>query len=466
MAKRVIENKPFDEIKVGDTAEVKHTLKQSDIVAFASLTGDINPAHLDVEYAENTIFHGIIAHGMLGGSLISNVLGTKLPGPGTIYMSQTFQFKRPTRAGDTITARVTVREKDEEKKRLILDCVVLNQNDEEVITGEAKVMAPVDKIVRALKPVPEIELVEPHVPLYSKLIQRQAPLPAMITAVVMPVTNVSLMGAIEAKDERIIEPILIGPRAKILELAEKEGIQIGDTTIIDVADEDAAACKAVEMVQDGSVEAIYKGHIHTPNLLRAVLHHKGGISVGRRMSHVFIVEAPTYAKPLFITDAAINIDPKLKEKKDIVQNAIDLFRACGFGTPNVAMLSASEVVDPKMPSTVDADAITKMAESGEITGGNVFGPLALDNAISKSAARTKGINNKVAGDADILVTPNIESGNMLFKQLCFLFDLEAAGLVMGAKVPIILTSRADEASTRLASCALGLLYANRDKIGN
>lgn len=452
-----IENKTFDEIEVGDSAEITRQLRTNDIELFAVMSGDVNPAHLDEEYAKADIFHEVIAHGMWGGALISAVLGTELPGPGTIYLNQSLSFRKPVGLGDTVTVRVTVVEKIAEKKRLLLDCECVNQDGETVIKGQAEVIAPSKKVRRPRAVLPEVHLHE-HGARYRELIEATHDIKPIRVAVVHPCDELSLVGALEAKTQGMIEPILIGPSLKIIAVAEAANRSLEGIEIIDVPHSHAAAEQAVEQVRKCNVVAIMKGKLHTDELLTAILDKTMGLRTERRVSHIFAFDVPHYPKPLFITDAAINIYPDLKDKRDIVQNAIDLAQALGIAEPKVAILSAVETVHPKIASTVDAAALCKMADRGQITGGLLDGPLAFDNAISKTAAEAKGIVSEVAGDADILVAPDLEAGNMIAKQLVYLAGAESAGIVLGAKVPIILTSRADGTLSRLASCALAQLY--------
>jgi len=295
---------------------------------------------------------------------------------------------------------------------------------------------------------------------YEALLARCRSLPAVPTAVAHPCEETALAGAIEAGQQGLIEPILVGPADKIQEIAKKCGIDLGKTRIVDAPHSHASAAKAVELVRKGEAELLMKGSLHTDELLGAVVARETGLRTGRRISHVFIMDVPTYHKVLVVTDAAINIAPTLEEKVDIVRNAIDLARSLGVEKPKVAVLAAVETVNSKMPATLDAAALCKMADRGQITGGIIDGPLAFDNAISKDAARVKGIQSEVAGDPDILLTPDLESGNMLAKQLSFLANADSAGLVLGAKVPIILTSRADSVRSRIASCAVAMLVAH------
>jgi len=295
---------------------------------------------------------------------------------------------------------------------------------------------------------------------YERLLERCSGLDPVPTAVAHPCERSALSGAIEAGEKGLITPILVGPAAKIDEVAKSAGIELGKTQVVDAPHSHAAAAKAVELVRQGQAELLMKGSLHTDELLAAVVARETGLRTGRRISHVFIMDVPTYHKVLIVTDAAINIAPALEDKADICQNAIDLAITLGLKEPKVAILAAVETVNSKMPATLDAAALCKMAERGQITGGLLDGPLAFDNAISKEAAETKGIRSAVAGDPDILLAPDLEAGNILAKLLSFLANADSAGLVLGARVPIILTSRADTVRSRIASCAVAMLAAH------
>jgi len=283
------------------------------------------------------------------------------------------------------------------------------------------------------------------------------PLP---TAVAHPCDETSLRGALEAAEADMIAPILVGPRGKIESLAKSLDLDLGGATIVDAPHSQAAAEKAVALVRAGEAELLMKGSLHSDELLAAVTKRDTGLRTGRRISHVFVMDVPNHPRTLFITDAAVNIAPDLMAKRDIIQNAIDLYAGLGLGIPKVAILSAVETINPGIPSTIEAAALCKMAERGQISGGDLDGPLAFDNAISLEAARIKGIKSTVAGRADILVVPDLEAGNMLAKNLTFLSGADAAGIVLGARVPIILTSRADNVRSRMASCAVAMLLAH------
>jgi phosphotransacetylase len=295
---------------------------------------------------------------------------------------------------------------------------------------------------------------------YEILLQRCAGLKPVPTAVAHPCEKTALEGAIDAGQKGLITPILVGPTKRIQEIAKTSGIDLGQVEMIDTPHSHESASKAVQLVREGKAELLMKGSLHTDELLSAVVAKETGLRTARRISHAFIMDAPNYHKVFLVTDAAINIAPGLEDKVDICQNAIDLCESLGVKNPKVAILAAVETVTSKMPATIDAAALCKMADRGQIRNGQLEGPLAFDNAISKQAAETKGIHSDVAGDPDILLVPDLESGNMLAKQLTFLAGAESAGLVLGARVPIILTSRADSVRSRIASCAVAMLVAN------
>ena len=292
---------------------------------------------------------------------------------------------------------------------------------------------------------------------YDRLITAAKKHPPLTTAVAHPCDETSLKGALEGAEARLIKPILVGPNDKIRSVAQSFSLDLGGLEVVDVPHSQAAAEKAVELVRTGKAELLMKGSLHTDELLAEVVKRETGIRTGRRISHVFVMDVPGHPQTLFITDAAVNIAPDLMAKRDIIQNAIDLYAGLGFGTPNVAILSAVETVTTSIPSTIEAAALCKMADRGQILGGTLDGPLAFDNAISPEAALIKGIKSKVAGQAHILIVPDLEAGNMLAKNLTFLSQADAAGVVLGARVPIILTSRADNLRTRMASCAVAAL---------
>ena len=453
----LIENVIYDEITVGQSARLLRTLTLADIQAFASVSGDVNPLHLDAAYANETLFHGMIAHGMWGGALISALLGTQFPGPGTVYLEQVLHFTKPVRVGDTLTVTVTVLSKDDANKHVALDCQVVNQKGAQVLHGIAKVLAPTEKVSLPRVNAPLIQLFDPEAR-FKELLALSDGMPAVRCAVVHPCDAESLSGAMDSASYGLIVPVLIGPEVRIRHIAREAGIDLAQAEIISVPHSHAAAEKAADMAAKGEVEILMKGSLHTDELIHAVL-AQPSLRTGRRMSHVFRFDVPLYSKPLLITDAALNIRPTLQEKVDIIQNAIDFARILGVVTPKVAILSAVETVNANIPSTLDAAALCKMADRGQITGGILDGPLAFDNAISAHAAQIKHIKSAVAGDADILAVPDLESGNMLAKQLEYLAGASGAGLVLGARVPIALTSRADGPMARVSSALLAQLAA-------
>jgi phosphate acetyltransferase/phosphate butyryltransferase len=449
----VLRNRTFDEIVVGDRATIQRTLTAADLQLFAAMSGDAAAPGGDAGPA------GVIAHGMWGAALISAVLGTRLPGPGTSYAGQTLKFHAPVHVGDTLDIKVTVTFREEETRRVVLDCQCINQDGEIVISGEATVIAPAERIERPRGTLPQVRVSLQHGDELVRVLQYVKPLGRIKVAVVYPCDEVSLSAALDARAAGIIEPVLIGPRERLEAVAQKLGAKIGDLTVLDAPHAEAAAARAVELALKGEVEALMKGSLHTDELMSAVV--ASALRTDRRMSHCFIMQTPAYPRPFIITDAAINIAPTLKDKADIIRNAVDLAHAFGIERPHVAILAAVETINPSMPATLDAAALCKMADRGQIAGALLDGPLAFDNAVSAAAARTKGIASPVAGSADILVVPDLESGNMLAKQLEYLGGAASAGIVLGARVPIVLTSRADPREARIASCAVALVVARR-----
>jgi phosphate butyryltransferase len=380
-----------------------------------------------------------------------------LPGPGTILLDQSLRFTRPVGIGDTVAVTVTVKQKQPDKGFVALDCSCVNQKGEVVLTGEALVKPPREKVRRPRAALPEIRVAE-HAR-YRRLLELAGAGRPVVTAVAHPCDAAAVQGAVRAAAAGLIEPVLVGPEAKIRAAAEEAGDDISPFRLVTAPHSHAAAAQAVALVRSGEAELLMKGSLHTDELMSAVVSPETGLRTERRISHVYLMDVPSYPRALLITDAAVNITPDLEAKRDIVQNAIDLALVLGIATPKVAILSAVETVSRKICSTLDAAALCKMADRGQITGGLLDGPLAFDNAVSPEAAREKGIVSAVAGQADILIAPDLEAGNMLAKQLSFLAGADAAGVVLGARVPIILTSRADCERTRIASCAVAVLMA-------
>jgi phosphate butyryltransferase len=456
MEASMLSNRLFEDLSVGEEAVVDRVVTPDDLVLFAHVSGNLNPMHMPHSPNETASEAQPAAPSMWLGSLFSAVLGNLLPGPGTLYLSQTLHFGGRAHVGDPLKVRVVVAEKIH--PRTVRLRTQLTRGDEVLVDGEAQVLAPTTRIALEKSALPHVLLAR-H-PNFERLLAVAEALPPLPTAVVAPEEENALAGALAGLRTRLIKPILIGDREKIMAVAKEFNLQLDGAEIEDAPAHDAAAARAVELVHAGRVRAIMKGHLHSDELLRHVVKSQGGLRTARRISHVFVMDVPTLHELVFVTDAAINILPGLKEKVDIVQNAIDLARSLGIVQPRVGILSAVETVNPDIPSTVDASALAKMAERGQIQGGLVDGPLAMDNAISLTAARTKGLTSLVAGRSDILVVPNLEAGNILAKELTFASQAEGAGLVVGAKVPIMLTSRADDESSRLFSCAVAVLYAH------
>ncbi|MFV0409415.1 MAG: bifunctional enoyl-CoA hydratase/phosphate acetyltransferase [Paracoccus sp. (in: a-proteobacteria)] len=455
-----LENKTFDELQIGDSAELRRLVTADDLIVFAAASGNYNTVHLPGYDTDGDGSPEEMAPGMFVASLISGVLGTVLPGPGTLYRNQVLSFLERAHAGEELVARVTVVDK-ESNGVITLRTEVLRSNDDAlIVNGEAQVIAPHQKYVADNIHIPGL-VVQRHRH-FEAIIARAAPLPALITAVVCPTEDQSLSGALQAADDSIIAPILIGDAARILETAARIGRDISSYEIIDEPSDIAAARRACALVREGRASAVMKGHLHTDDLLRAMLDKDGGLRAGRRFTHVFVMDVPGEPEPLLVTDAAINIAPDLKTKMDITQNAIDLARSLDL-EPRAGILSAVETVNPDIQSSVDAALLSKMADRGQIRGGAVDGPLAMDNAVDMGAARTKGLKGEVAGHANILVVPGIDAGNMLAKQLAYISHAEAAGLVLGARVPVILNSRSDGAMSRLASCAVAAIHHFRQQ---
>jgi phosphate acetyltransferase len=454
-----IENRTFDEIEIGESATLTRVLSRPDIELFAVMSGDVNPAHLDEEYAHSDVFHEIVAHGMWGGALISTLLGTKLPGPGTIYLEQTLRFRRPVKIGDTVTVSVTATAKDAERHRISFDCRCVNQRGETVIEGLAKVLAPTSKVRRPRVSLPEVHLRE-HGVLLRQLVEKARPLGPIRMAVVYPVDRDALLGAVQAAQEGLIVPVLIGPEQRIKSVAAAHDLDLTALSLIHADHGHDAAERALALARTGEVKAVMKGSLRTRELMRLAVAPGTGVVTDRRLSHIFVMDVPDYSRPLFITDAATAVQPDLGVKRAIVQNVIDLALALGVNRPKVAVLSAVETIYPGLRSTLEAAALAKMAERGQITGGIVDGPLGFDDAVSSAAARAKGINSPVAGRADALVVPDLESGAMLVKQLGYLGDSQAAGIVLGGRVPIVPTSRANNMLELVASCAIAVLFAH------
>ncbi len=446
----------WSDLQPGQSARLVRACTANDLLIFAHASGNRNPLSLPgLNGAESS--RKPMAPSMWSGSLFSALLGNVLPGPGTVYLGQTLRFHDRAQPGDELVVEVTVREK-RPGRVVVLDCRLTRTDGSLIADGVAEVVAPENRIVSDDVTLPDIALRRRGK--FDRLLAACRGVPPMRTAVVAPTDESSLLGAWEAARDGFIEPILIGPAAAIHVAAERIGWDLGGARIEDLPHPHAAAARAVAMVLEGAAQAIMKGNIHSDEVLRHVTKADGGLRTGRRISHVFVLDVPGREDLLMITDAAINILPDLETKADIVRNAIDLAHAIGLPQPKIGILSAVETINPAIPSTLDAAILAKMAERGQIVGGLVDGPLALDNAIDLHAAQIKGIDSRVAGRADVLVAPNLEAGNMLAKQLVFLSGADTAGLVIGARVPVMLTSRADDAHARRMSAALGVLNSH------
>lgn len=456
-----LENKTFDEISVGDSDSLTRTLTEKDIQIFAILSGDINPAHVDVEYAQSDLFHKIVGHGMWSAALISTVLGTQLPGPGTIYVGQSIEFKKPVAIGDTLTVKLTVIEKVAGKNRIMFDCKCTNQDDQVVMQGKAEVVAPTKKIRRAKTVLPHISLRRPY-SLFDAYIKKAKEIGALRTAVIQPIHKKIIEAVNDAYQSRLIKPVLIGPREKIQQAATDAEIDISSHELIDVEHSHAAIMRAMALARDGQVGLIVRGGATREEMLREMRKHENGIRLENVLSYAAVLDVPTYPKALILTDTMINTNPDLDVKRGITQNAIYFANVLEIANPRIAVVAGVDMVSQEMQSTVDAAALCKMAERGQIKGGIIDGPLTFDNIISKEIALSKGITSPVIGEADILVMPNVETGNILAKQLEYLAESRNAGLTLGGRVPVLM-SHIYDIYLSTASCALAVLnnhYSN------
>ena len=448
-------NITFNEIKVGDTASVTRRLSKTEVEALALVGGDVDAFQI-VEGA--ALPQGQVRTEAVGAeALLSGLLNRKLPGPGTTIAAQDLKFTGSVETGDELVATVTARQKRPKEKLIVFDCRV-KSDGQELVTGTVTVKAPEKRLTYTDVATPQVIL--RRTDKYARLLKDCEKLPPVTCIVAHPCDRDSLLGPIEAAKMGLIHPVLVGPENKIRAIAEAEKVDLSPYKLVSAEHSHASAEKAVALVRAGEGEALMKGSLHTDELMAAVVSSVTGLRTSRRISHVFLMDVPTHPTPLAITDAAINITPTLEDKMHIAQNVIDLLLVLGVKEPKVAILSAVETVNPKIPSTLDAAALCKMADRGQITGGILDGPLAFDNAISQQAAKIKKIDSPVAGKADVLLVPDLEAGNILAKQLQYLAGADAAGIVLGARVPIILTSRADAVITRLASCAVASLVAD------
>ncbi|MEM0907201.1 MAG: bifunctional enoyl-CoA hydratase/phosphate acetyltransferase [Pseudomonadota bacterium] len=455
----VVANTPYDQLKVGDSAELVRVCTQDDFIVFATASGNYNPMHLVATDEAGDEPREPIAPAMWIGSLISAVLGNMLPGAGTIYKSQHLKFEGHAKAGDELLISAKVLAKGAAREVVLETAVHRRADNARLVVGEAVVVAPDRAVETHEQDVPGL-VVQSHRH-FDALIKLAEPLDPIPTAVIAPEDANSLGGALLAHRHTIITPILIGDPEKIAAAAKEIDASLDGIEIVEADTSKDAAHFGVDLVDQGKARAVMKGHLHTNELLKACLRKENGLRTGRRLTHSFVMDVPGVSHPIIVSDAAINIAPDLLTKVDIVQNAIDVAHAIGIDQPKVGVLSAVETVNAQIPSSIDGALLSKMAERGQITGGIVDGPLAMDNAVDLAAARIKGITSPVAGRAEVLVVPNLDAGNMLAKQLIFVGRADGAGIVLGASVPIILNSRADSDKSRLASCAVAALHHAR-----
>ncbi len=456
-------NVPFDEIKIGATSELTVTMTQNQIDVAAMVSGDVDAFYLKGAGAGDTRHEPRKTEAAGAEAVISILLGARLPGPGTKILHRDLRFSGDFAVGDTLTAKVTAREKRKDGNLVVFDCRCVNKAGKELVVGTVTVQAPTSRLVYDNIKPPQLGLRWGDA--FAQLIKACQGCDPVPCAVIHPCDKDSLVGAIEAAKRGFISPVLVGPENKIRQAGDEAQVDLGPYRIVSTEHSHASAAKSVELARTGEVEALMKGSLHTDEVMGAIVPTAAGLRTSRRISHAFVMDVATYPKMFIITDAAVNIFPTLEDKRDIIQNAIDLGHAIGVKVPKVAILSAVEVVNPKIPSTVEAAALCKMADRGQITGGILDGPLAYDNAISAQAAKIKGITSEVSGDVDILLAPDLEAANMLFKQLTYLAGAEGAGIVLGTKIPVVLTSRADSIRTRLASVAVMTQVAQARRSG-
>jgi phosphate acetyltransferase len=437
---QTIVNKTFEEIAVGDTASAQRTLQASDVRAWAAAFGEVA---MPAGPGESQEAAGIVT------AMLTALVGSALPGPGTTIRTTSVQITGPLPIGAAMTARLVVREKHSDRGTVMLDGQCTDPAGEVFATAMLEVLAPTK---RQQRQVPEHRL--------EGLIERCKDLKPMLTGVVHPCSADALGGAVEAAATGLILPVLFGPEAEIRQIADRAHLDIAKYQIVATDGPEESALKAATAAGAGEVAALMKGSLHTDVLLHAIMQKEAKLRTGRLISHCVMVSVPTYARRFVISDVALNIAPDTDQKRDICQNAIGFARALGIDLPKVAVLAAVEMVRTKMPATLDGAILAKMADRGQIVGGIVDGPLDLDAAVDAEAARIKHISSPIAGLADVLIVPNIEAGNMVYKNLAFMADAQIAGLVVGARVPVILTSRADTAAARRFSAAAAVLYAD------
>jgi phosphate acetyltransferase len=448
-------NVTFDELEIGATASARRPLTQTEIEALVLVSGDVEPFHLEEDGRVPSELLAVDAVGV--SAVLSGLLERRLPGPGTRIVATRLDYSGQVRVGEELSASVTVREKHPDTGYVVFDCDA-RVGERRVVSGSVIVEAPRTRISYSDIATPEIILRRNDV--FARLLRQCEPLEPVPCAVAHPCDRDSLLGALEAARRGLITPVLVGPPARIRAVAQSNSADLSGIRIVATEHSHASAAAAAALARAGEVEMLMKGSLHTDELLSQIVAAQSGLRTERRVSHAFVMDVPAYDRILLVTDAAINIEPTLAEKADIVRNAIDLAHVLGIAMPKVAILSAVETVNGNIRSTLDAAALCKMADRGQIEGGILDGPLAFDNAISEHAARTKSIRSVVAGHADVLMVPNIESGNMLAKQLQYFAGADSAGVVLGARVPVVLTSRADNVRMRIGSAAVAKLLAH------
>jgi phosphotransacetylase/acyl dehydratase len=447
-------NVTFDEIQIGQPVHVSRTLSRADIDALTFAAGVIDAFELDGEagaWSADTV------QAVSAAALLTHLINRRFPGAGSVIVAESFEFSGELQTGDTIVATLTAVAKDPARRTVTIDCRITEQTGELRLHGSVTAIAP-DRRFDQPDFAPS-EVIFRRVDALGRLIKRAEAGAPVKTAVVHPCDRDALLGPVEAARRGLIEPILVAPEAKLRATAAAAGVDLSPYRIVAVEHSHEAAARAVAMARAGEVAALMKGSLHTDELMSAVIARDVGLRTARRVSHVFLMDVPAYPRLLLVTDAAVNIAPDVATKADILQNAFELARVLGIEEPKAAVLAAVETVNPAMAATVDAAMLCKMADRGQITGGLVDGPLAFDNAVNEEAARIKKIASPVAGRADILLVPDLEAGNMVAKQLQYLAGADSAGIVLGARVPIVLTSRADSVRTRLASVAVMKLLA-------
>ena len=443
----VTRNTPFKDLRLGQEGELRRLVTTSDLDLARALLG----ASVTIEGKPGT------ASARTAGALMTRLLVAQFPGPGTDILAEDYRYSGGTAVGEEVRATAKITSLDPVGGTAALECRVVTARGETLVSGTA--------VVRPARESREDDdggrhaMLPRELHVFADLLALCAGLPPVPTAVVHSCDRESVLGPWQAARKGLITPIFVGPRAKVLAAAEAAEVDISAFELVDAPHSHAAAEEGVGLVRAGRAAALMKGSLHTDELMAAMVRSEAGIRTERRVSHVFVMDVPAYPRALLITDAAINIAPDLATKRDIVLNAIDLALVMGIANPRIAILSAVETVNPKSPSTLDAAALCKMADRGQIKGGLLDGPLAFDNAISEAAAQVKGIVSPVAGRADVLLAPDMEAGNMIAKQLSYLAGADSAGIVMGLRVPVALTSRSDGAQARLASCALLALVA-------